>query len=165
MADVTGGAISEILAQHALANRTADATAQAATEGQQVAARVQEQVDAIAAELQRTFHDLSARLQDAIRTTSDQLHATQWHGQSREALVRFDQELAATAQGFLASAEEGVASFRTQLMGSIGAFHDQVHQEFTAAMEDIRARYTDAAQAAASFAHGLEELDRTAITF
>lgn len=165
MSNLTGGAISEILAQQATADRTADDTAHATADSQRLAARVQDEVETIAGELERAFAELSSRMQDTIRRTSDQLHATEWHGKSREALVAFDSELAQTASTFLTSTQDGVATFRTNLLSFITEFYDTIHNDFATAMGEIQAKYGDAARAAQTYARNLEELDATAITF
>lgn len=164
MADLIGGAIADILAQQATADRTAEETAQASLESQQLAARIQQEVGAIATEVEAAFRHLSERLQDTVHRTTGQLEATEWHGKSRDALVAFDAELQSKARQFLAATESGVASFRGNLLAFIQEFYDTIHTEWATTMQDIRDRYGDAAHAAATYARSLEELDATAIT-
>jgi hypothetical protein len=164
MSDLRGGAISQLLAQQTTADRTADDTAQAAADSRQLAARVQDEVDRISSELDRAFGEMSERLQDTVRRTSEQLHSTEWHGRSRDAMVALDADLAGTTQRFLVSSQEGVATFRANLMAFITDFYDTVQTQFTGSMDDVRARYTTAARATESYAQRLEELDNTAIT-
>jgi hypothetical protein len=164
MGDLIGGAIADILAQQSAAERTADETAQASLESQQVAARIQQEVSAIAGEVEAAFRQLSERLQDTVHRTTGQLEATEWHGKSRDALVAFDADLQSKARQFLTATESGVASFRGNLLAFIQEFYDTIHTEWAATMQDIRDRYGDAARAAATYARSLEELDATAIT-
>ena len=165
MSDQIGGAISSITAMSAQAQQQADEAAAATQDTQHLVAGMQEEVDAISQQLRARFGELSAVLRDQVQQTSTQLHGTEWTGRSREALVAFDQDLNAMVTRFMTAADTGMEQFRSHLMGVIADFHGSIQGEFTAAMNDIQARYGDASRAAQTYADNLVEMDATTIQF
>lgn len=165
MSDVRGGAISEILAASRQAEITSDETARTAGDTQQVVARLQDEVSAVSQQMQRAFQDLAARLRETVDRTSQQLHATEWHGRSREAMVAFDEDLHRTMARFMDTSEQGMGEFRGRLTDFLAQFYGTIQGEFTTAMTDIQQRYAEASRAAASYARDLEQLDETSIRY
>ena len=165
MSDQIGGAISSITAMSAQARTQADEAAAASQDTQALVASMQDEVDAISQQMRARFGELSTILRDQVQQTSAQLHGTEWSGRSREALVAFDQDLNGMVTRFMAAADTGMEQFRGHLMGVIGDFHATIQGEFTAAMNDIQARYGDASRAAQTYADNLVEMDATTIRF
>lgn len=165
MADMRGGAISEILAASQQADTAGEETARTAADTQQLVGRMQDEVDAVSTEMQRAFEDLAVRLRDEVSRTSERLHATEWHGKSRESLVAFDQDLNQTLNRFMDASQEGMATFRTELMNFLASYYEAIRGQFTGAMTEIQGKYSDASQAASTYAQNLQELDDTSITY
>lgn len=165
MSDLRGGAISEILAASRQADSAGDETVRTASDTQQLVANMQDEVDAVANEMQRAYDDLAARLRETAQRTSDQLHGTEWHGSSREALVAFDQDLNATLNRFMDASQEGMGQFRSELLGFLTSYYEVIRGQYTSAMTEIQGKYADASGAASTFASDLEHLDATSITY
>lgn len=165
MSDLRGGAISEILAASRQADTAGDDTVRTASDTQALVGRMQDEVDGVSAEMQRAYDDLSAQLRDSVQRTSEQLHATEWHGKSRESLVAFDQDLNATLNRFMDSSQEGMAQFRTELMDFLTSYYEVIRGQYTTAMTEIQGKYSDASRAATTYAQDLEQLDNTSITY
>ena len=165
MSDQIGGAISSITAMSSQAQSQADEAAAATQDTQALVAEMQDEVDAIATHLRSRFGELAGVLRDQVQQTSNQLHATEWSGKSREALVAFDQDLNGTVNRFMDASDTGMEEFRTQLMSFIGDFHATIQGEFTTAMNEIQTKYGDASRAAQTYADNLVEMDSTTIQF
>ncbi|MFP5308016.1 MAG: hypothetical protein ACLGIR_00365 [Actinomycetes bacterium] len=165
MADLRGGVVSEITNAATRAQATSDETAAAAVETQNLVGSMQSDVDALSQTMARAFDQLADRMRTQVRQTSEQLHSTEWHGQSREALVRFDQDVNATMSRFMDASQAGVESFRGELQRFLASFYDQVRGEFTTAMTDIQNSYAEASQAANRYAQQLTDLDESSIRY
>lgn len=165
MSDQIGGAISSITAMSSQAQAQADEAAAATQDTQALVAEMQDEVDAVTTHLRGRFAELAGVLRDQVQQTSNQLHATEWSGKSREALVAFDQDLNGTVNRFMDASDTGMEEFRTQLMAFIADFHATIQGEFTAAMNDVQAKYGDASRAAQTYADNLVEMDSTTIQF
>lgn len=165
MSDQIGGAVSSITEQAATAQNQAEETAVASQDTERLVNNLQDEVDAVSAEMQNAFAELSGRLRDQVARTSERLHATEWSGRSRDALVAYDQELNSTANRFMESSDQGMAQFRTELMNFITQFYGQVQGEFRSAMAEIEAKYAEASRAAQTYADNLVEMDNSTITY